>query len=83
MLADHRQAGMVDPGLRGKKLRARGADLSPGGIPVEVGLEPGESLKALQKSILAHDPSLESTPPAEHAVAVERSILVAPRAPDG
>src|SRR5439155_1765536 len=37
----------------------------------ELGLEPGESLKALQKSILAHDPSLESTPPAEHAVAGE------------
>src|SRR5439155_6124649 len=33
----------------------------------ELGLEPGESLKALQKSILAHDPSLESTPTADHA----------------
>src|SRR5947209_10829049 len=47
----------------------------------ELGLEPSEALKKLQKAILAHDPSLLATgaagPTLEEAPVSERSILVA------
>jgi DNA-binding SARP family transcriptional activator len=50
----------------------------------ELGLEPSEALKTLQKAILAHDPALEGAlPGAEPAIAVERSILVVPQSADG
>ena len=52
----------------------------------ELGLEPSESLKRLQRQILAHDPALEPRSVAEHVVraaSVRHSILVLARNLDG
>jgi DNA-binding SARP family transcriptional activator len=47
----------------------------------ELGLEPSAALKALERSILEHDPALASAPSSpESAVENDRAILVVPRA---
>ncbi len=54
----------------------------------ELGLEPGEELKRLEKAILSHDPALEVAAPSVRTAAAperpmsERSILVVPHALD-
>ncbi len=56
------------------------------GLAEELGLEPGEELRKLERAILQHDPALDVSAPqavvAEPPVA-ERSILVVPRTLDG
>jgi DNA-binding SARP family transcriptional activator len=55
----------------------------------ELGLEPGAELRQLEQAILCQDPRLELPEDApvqsvpRHAAAPERSVLVAPWAPDG
>jgi DNA-binding SARP family transcriptional activator len=52
----------------------------------ELGLEPGEELRRLERAILTHDPALRIEPdtrePPQPATAPDRSILVAPAALD-
>jgi DNA-binding SARP family transcriptional activator len=54
----------------------------------QLGLDPSAELKQLQQAILEHDPALDLAPsPAKHAApppaTPERSVLVAPKAPEG
>ena len=47
----------------------------------ELGLEPGEQLRRLERAILSHDPELDAVPASRAAApAIERSLLVFPRA---
>jgi hypothetical protein len=47
----------------------------------ELGLEPGEQLRRLERAILSHDPELDAAPTSRAAApAIERSLLVFPRA---
>ncbi|MGZ8647369.1 MAG: AfsR/SARP family transcriptional regulator, partial [Solirubrobacteraceae bacterium] len=47
----------------------------------ELGLEPGEQLRQLERAILSHDPKLDAAPASRAAApAIERSLLVFPRA---
>ena len=48
----------------------------------ELGLEPGEQLRRLERAILSHDPELDAAPASRAAApaAIERSLLVFPRA---
>ncbi len=47
----------------------------------ELGLEPGEQLRQLERAILSHDPELDAAPASRAAApAIERSLLVFPRA---
>jgi DNA-binding SARP family transcriptional activator len=49
----------------------------------ELGLEPSESLKQLQKAILGHDPSIEATATASaEPLAPERAVFAVPRSLD-
>jgi DNA-binding SARP family transcriptional activator len=67
-----RQAEALDAYQQGRRL-----------LDDELGLEPSESLKDLQRAILAHDPSLEARPPRVSDVPTgQRSILVSARALD-
>jgi DNA-binding SARP family transcriptional activator len=51
----------------------------------ELGLEPGEDLKRLERAILEQDPALELVPQkakaARRTVPIDRSLLIVPRAP--
>jgi DNA-binding SARP family transcriptional activator len=67
MLALYRSGRQADALERFQALR--------GLLDEELGLEPGEQLKQLQKAILAHDPSLDA--PVRRPVARRETVLVA------